>query len=1122
MKTKISRFPALSLAVAAMLVALHAQLTTVLGQGTAFSFQGKLNVGTNAANGIYDLRFAIYDSTNLPGTLIAGPLMNTATPVSNGLFTVTLDFGAGVFTGPARWLDIAVKTNGGPSYSALAPRQALTPTPYAIFASGAGAANAAAVAATVSPGSISTSSLQDGAVTSAKIGGGNVVKTLNLLKDDITLTAGDNVTLAPNGQTLTLASPTDWHVGGNAGTTPGVNFLGTTDNQPLEFKVNGLRALRLEPGTSWWGWPNVIGGAANNSIGASGSTIAGGHDNSIEVGADRSFIGGGFNNTIRSNAWNAIIAGGNYNIIETNAYYAVIGGGFVNTNHAWTVSSVIGGGSWNSIEPWSFNSVLAGGMYNRITGGANYATIPGGYSNVVAGYYSFAAGQRAQALHAGSFVWADNSALTPFASTANNQFLIRAQGGVGIGGAPTNALLDIKGNVRINDNDLYLRANEGDPSHGLGWYNDNLKPFGAATNLDGPVLYGLSAGALGTIGWLTPGGTNVALYWNYAGRVGIGTTTPQSALDVNGTVTATGFSGSGAGLTGVAQLGSSQTFSGTVTFNPGSGAPFTVGNANLVPNLNADLLDGLSASAFWQLGGNGGTSAGTHFLGTTDNQPLELKVNGKRALRLEPSPGSSTEINIIGGSSANSIASGTMGATIGGGTNNVIGLNASRSVIGGGYKNQVADGASLAGILGGSNNRIGTNSYYAVIGGGDSNQMLGDATDGAIYGVIGGGRNNILEPYLWDAFIGGGIGNRIQYNAWRSVILGGIYNRIGTNSSWSGIAGGGYNTIERDSYSAAIGGGTQNFISTNAFMSVIAGGSNNLVLAGSSSASIAGGRSNTILTNSASSAIGGGYNNRAGGYFATVAGGGANTATNDYATVSGGAFNMATGNGSMVPGGYLNLAAGLYSFAAGQQAKALHPGTFVWADATAVDFSSTTSNQFLIRAAGGVGIGTNNPQGALHVVGSERVTGLLRLGSETNTASGPSYPVGSGGLLIRRISSISSTSNNIVARTDACILIRDGTPSGLTLIYDASLGRQNVTIMGLDKSGNNVNYKNTMISGSGRLYVLNDSQKVVHYDISFGNIYNNGHTCHVVLDRYDDGSTSDNFLVGTVTTTYNQ
>lgn len=64
-----------------------------------------------------------------------------------------------------------------------------------------------------------------------------------------------------------------------------------------------------------------------------------------------------------------------------------------------------------------------------------------------------------------------------------------------------------------------------------------------------------------------------------------------------------------------------------------------------------------------------------------------------------------------------------------------------------------------------------------------------------------------------------------------------------------------------------------------------------------------------------------------------------------------------------MPGGNLNTAAGTNSFAAGRQARANHDGAFVWADSTFVDFLSTAPNQFLIRAAGGVGIGANNPGG---------------------------------------------------------------------------------------------------------------------------------------------------------------
>src|SRR5438876_3433062 len=102
--------------------------------GTAFTYQGRLNDNGNPANGIYDLRFTIYDSTNNPGTVVAGPLTNSATSVSNGLFTVMLDFGAGVFNGADRWIAIAARTNGGSAFTTLDPRQQTTPTPYALNA----------------------------------------------------------------------------------------------------------------------------------------------------------------------------------------------------------------------------------------------------------------------------------------------------------------------------------------------------------------------------------------------------------------------------------------------------------------------------------------------------------------------------------------------------------------------------------------------------------------------------------------------------------------------------------------------------------------------------------------------------------------------------------------------------------------------------------------------------------------------------------------------------------------------------------------------------------------------------------------------------------------------------
>ncbi len=122
-----------TLALSALLLStLTPQLSTVFAQGTAFTYQGRLNDGANPAGGIYDLQFTIYDSAGA-GVQQGPTLTNSPTGVTNGLFTVALDFGAGVFTGGDRWLEIGVRTNGGGAFIALSPRQKITPTPYAIM-----------------------------------------------------------------------------------------------------------------------------------------------------------------------------------------------------------------------------------------------------------------------------------------------------------------------------------------------------------------------------------------------------------------------------------------------------------------------------------------------------------------------------------------------------------------------------------------------------------------------------------------------------------------------------------------------------------------------------------------------------------------------------------------------------------------------------------------------------------------------------------------------------------------------------------------------------------------------------------------------------------------------------
>ena len=117
----------------AVLAVSSLQPSTTFAQGTAFTYQGRLNNNGSPANGRYDLRFEVWDAlTN--GNMVAGPVTNSATGITNGLFAVTLDFGPGVFTGRGRWLEVDVRTNGNGVFTTLLPLQPILPMPYAMMA----------------------------------------------------------------------------------------------------------------------------------------------------------------------------------------------------------------------------------------------------------------------------------------------------------------------------------------------------------------------------------------------------------------------------------------------------------------------------------------------------------------------------------------------------------------------------------------------------------------------------------------------------------------------------------------------------------------------------------------------------------------------------------------------------------------------------------------------------------------------------------------------------------------------------------------------------------------------------------------------------------------------------
>ncbi|MDD5140787.1 MAG: hypothetical protein PHY43_11070 [Verrucomicrobiales bacterium] len=223
-------------------------------QGTAFMYQGRLNDGGSPATGNYDLSFALY-LTNQTGTVVAGPITNPAVAVSSGLFTTTLDFGPGIFTGLNYWLQIAVRTNGAAIFTNLTPRQPLLPVPYAIFANTAsnllGSLAAAQLSGTL-PASAFVGYTNTVTLTnSGNIFGGNGTNLVNLNASQLTGgTVADtrlstNVALLNANQTFTgfnTFTGTNNLTGVNTFTNFGNSFRGS-------FFGNGLVGWLVQTGT---------------------------------------------------------------------------------------------------------------------------------------------------------------------------------------------------------------------------------------------------------------------------------------------------------------------------------------------------------------------------------------------------------------------------------------------------------------------------------------------------------------------------------------------------------------------------------------------------------------------------------------------------------------------------------------------------------------------------------------------------------------------------------------------------------------------------------------------------------------------------------------------------------
>lgn len=812
-----------ALALLALLSTLNSQLSTALAQGTAFTYQGRLDDNGVPANGSYDLRFILYDAD--PGGSQQGPILtNAATAVANGLFLVTLDFETN-FPGADRFLEIAVRTNGGGAFAILTPRQKLAPAPYAIFAGAAGNLSG--------PFSGDVSGTQ-GATMIASVGGVtavNVASGANAANAATNNSTPDTIVKRDDAGGITASNLT---LNGNL-------FLpsGTT-NSGVIFSGSNTLVVNFGDG-------NFFAGARAGNLAMTG---AAGFSRNTALG----------DGTLATDLTGYLNTAVGFDALSNNfngVYNTAVGALALQFNTSGSQNTAFGVQALES-NTVSINNTAVGyqSLYSTVNSANNTAVGFQSLANNTGGYENTTVGSE-------SLQFNGNGALNTAVGFTALYLNTSGSGNVAVGvGAMTHNLSGAS-NVGIGQSALFNNSS--------GFFN-----VGVGNN----ALYGNSTGNYNTVAGAnamqtvsTASANTVmgyqALYNGVGdGNIAIGFQAGYNVL-TNGNNIEIGNMGL-AGDGNVIRLGTPGTHTNTFI------AGIIYGNGGGLTNLNggdAATLNGLGATNFWQLGGN--DVAGGQFIGSTNNQPLEFWVNGQRALRLEPT---SDAPNVIGGLRFNYVSNGVFGATIAGGGNaNYFGTALSNSVSGdfgtvvGGAGNSASGMATTIG--GGESNHAGGD--YSTVSGGSLNQAsgIGSTIGGGGFSIAsgdsstvgGGGQNGASGPY---ATVSGGQSNGANGD---HALVGGGYGND-SSGDYSTIGGGNDNIASN--LLATVGGGGNNVAGD--WYSTVAGGEQNQATALASA--IGGGRFNYATADYAT--VPGGYNNVAGGEYSFAAGNGARAANN--------------------------------------------------------------------------------------------------------------------------------------------------------------------------------------------------------------------------------------------------
>lgn len=263
-----------------------------------------------------------------------------------------------------------------------------------------------------------------------------------------------------------------WQLSGNAGTDPLTNFIGTTDNQPLVFKVNNSKAGFLGiNGNTFWGagsGTSLTTGTHNTAIGT--NTLSNNTTQSDNTAIGYYSLAGnstGFQNsalgfytlTQNTSGYDNTAIGNQVLFMNTKGYAnASVGHSSLTSNIDGNNNAAIGTNSLLNNTSGSGNSASGNGsLSGNIKGNNNTAsgfnalkTNTTGNDNTAYGYKSDVwAGSLTNATTIGAYSRVDqnNSMVLGSINGINGA---TADTKVGIGTTTPTERLDVKGNVRID------------------------------------------------------------------------------------------------------------------------------------------------------------------------------------------------------------------------------------------------------------------------------------------------------------------------------------------------------------------------------------------------------------------------------------------------------------------------------------------------------------------------------------------------------------------------------------------------------------------------------------------------------------------------------------------------